>query len=145
MTKVIRMGEEPDPEYITRLTEEYEKAREFAESAARRADELKTQLTKFVEEYGVEDDKGSLWLPAGKVDIKRERRVSRSLNTAAAEVWAKDNNVWDVVSETVVQISEDKLLSLAWESEKYSADISDLYKEKIIWAFKVVENKRGEG
>lgn len=140
--KIIRMGDELDPEYLARLTEEYERAREFAESAMRRADELKSQLSKFVEQYGQEDEKGNLWLPAGVSELKRERRVSRKLNAVSAEIWAKNNNLWDVVSEVVEQVSEDKLLNLAWETTKYADDIADLYQEKITWAFKVIENKR---
>lgn len=138
------MGEDLDPEYVARLTEEYEKARAFAESAARRADDLKAQLSKFVEMYGQEDEKGNLWLPAGGPELKRERRTSRKLDTVAAEIWAKGNDLWNVVSEVVEQVSEEKLLSLAWETTKYADEIADLYQEKVTWAFKVVENKRGE-
>lgn len=126
---------------IERLADEYAKAKAFAESAQERADSLKRSLTEQVQENGIADEKGSLWLPAGKYELKRERRVSTTLNQKRAEEWAKENGFWESVSETVEVISEDKITTLLWERKDLSDQIRDLYTEKEIWAFKLVEKK----
>lgn len=144
MARIIRMGDEVDPDYLERLTEEYLAARDFADKAVKRSEELKSKLATYVDKLGNPDDKGSLWLELGPISLKRERRVSKNLDTRAAESWARQKNVWNQVSEIVEQLNEDKLMALAWESQEYSEDIASLYKEKVIWAFKVVEEKSAE-
>jgi hypothetical protein len=135
------MGDEVDPEYVSRLTDEYQAAREFADKAVKRAEELKSKLSTYVEKYGNPDDKGSLWLELGPISLKRERRVSKNLDVPAAEKWAKKNDVWNQVSEVVEQLNEDKLMALAWETDEYREGIADLYKERVVWAFRLVEEK----
>lgn len=141
MARIIRMGDEVDPEYVSRLTDEYQAAREFADKAVKRAEELKSKLSTYVEKYGNPDDKGSLWLELGPISLKRERRVSKNLDVPAAEKWAKKNDVWNQVSEVVEQLNEDKLMALAWETDEYREGIADLYKERVVWAFRLVEEK----
>jgi hypothetical protein len=139
--KIIRHGDTPDTEYVQRLLEEYHNAKQFSDAATKRTDELKSELGKIVEQYGQADDKGHLWVGVGSHALKRERRVSKNLNVDAAETWAKGNGLWEEVSEVVERLSEDRLLSLAWEKPDYAEEIGDLYTDRIIWAFKVVEEK----
>ncbi len=141
MAKIIRMGDEVDPEFLERLANEFIAAREFADKAVRRSEELKDKLSTYVDKLGNPDDKGSLWVELGPISLKRERRVSKNLNTIAAESWARREGVWNAVSEVVERVNEDLLMALAWESRQYSEDIASLYKEKVTWAFKVVEKK----
>lgn len=138
---VVRRQPAFDHDHVERLSEEYANAKAFAEKAAKHAETLKKQLSSIVEAQGDHDDKGHIWYDAGPFDLKRERRVSRSLDTAAAERWARDNGVWDQVKKVVEVLSEESLLELAWERQDLSPTISSFYSEKETWAFKLVEKK----
>lgn len=126
---------------IERLADEYAKAKAFAESAQERADSLKRSLAEEVQQNGTADEKGSLWLTAGKYELKRERRLSTVLDQKRAEEWAKENGFWESISETIEVVSEDKITTLLWERKDLSDQIRDLYTEKEIWAFKLSEKK----
>lgn len=135
----------PDPDFVKRLAEEYAKAKEFAEKATKHSDSLKKQLIELVESQGDQDDKGNLWMSAGPYDLKRERRVSRNLDTDEAATWARENNLWNEVRQVVETVSEEALLGLAWERQELAPTISSFYKEKEIWAFRLIEKKEDNG
>lgn len=139
--KVVRHTETPTPEFLARLVTEYTEAKAFAESAAKRADALKAELSAITDHFGQPDEKGSLWLSSGQYSLKRERRSSVNLNHDKTESWAKDKGLWGEVSEVVERLNEDKLMSLAWERADLSDEIRSLYGERVVWAFKVVEDK----
>lgn len=141
MAKITRLTEDLDEEFLSRLVNQYLEQKKFAEQISKRVEELKQQLARTVDAFGNEDDKGNRWLSAGNVNLKRERRVSRPLNVQAAEQWARENNLWDSVTVVVEQVSEDKLMKLAWESSEYADAIASLYDEKVVWAFKTTEER----
>jgi hypothetical protein len=126
-----------DLQHLERLTEEFKRSKEAIESLEKRHNEMKKQLSEAVDSMGIEDDKGHRWLKVGSFELKRERRVSRSFDLAAAERWARDNGYWDDVKEVIEVTSEENMLRLAWENKELSDDIVSFYSEKETWAFKV--------
>lgn len=146
MPKVVRSST-PEPVDLARLAQEYKDAKVFAEKAQERADALKKMLSEAVEAQGSPDEKGSLWLDAGSYELKRERRVSKNLDAAAALEWAqtKPLPVWESVVENVPTVNEDRLLALAWERPDMADAIGDLYKERVTWAFRLIEKKHHPG
>ena len=132
-----------DPELRSRAVKEYLDARKFADSATRRVDELKKLLLTTVVTVGTPDEKGNLWCPAGDNQLKHERRSSVSFDSALAEEWAKANGYWEDIKEVVVteRVNEDLLHAIGWEHPELSPAILSFYKEKVTWAFKVVEQK----
>lgn len=126
-----------DSSYIERLANEYKKDKDFIEKMEKRLSAVRKELLDAVQDYGLPDDKGHMWLNAGEVVLKKERRVSRSFDVASAEQWAKDNGYWDDVKEVIEVLSEDKILGLAWENPDVSDQIQSFYVEKESWAFKV--------
>ena len=131
------MSQQPDMEYIKRLAEEYKRSKDGLEAMEKRHNDMKKELSNFVDTLGFEDDKGHRWLKVGDMELKRERRVSRSFNASAAETWAKENNHWDSVKEVIEVVSEEKILGLAWSNKELSDTVSEFYTEKETWAFKV--------
>jgi hypothetical protein len=129
--------EEPNNEYLERLAEEYKKSKETLALIEKRTNDMKKELSSAVEKFGTPDDKGHLWLSIGELSLKREKRVSRSFDSALAEQWAKDNGYWDDVKEVVEVLSEDKILGLAWSDKSLEELIMSFYIEKESWAFKV--------
>lgn len=135
----IRRSEPSIPVDLERLAEEYEKAKAFEDAARARSQELKNQLIEALKAQGAPDHRGSLWLNAGRYDLKHERRVSTSLDAEALKEWAMDKNLWGSVSETVEVVVEDKVITLAYERPDLSPTINGFYTEKEVWAFKLVD------
>ena len=138
--RVVKRQEAAQPidnAYRVRLVEEFKRSKESMEKEEKRLQALKKELSDFVDTEGVEDHNGHRWLKIGDFELKRERRVSRSFNSAKAREWAEENGLLDKVTETVVVLSEDKLLALAWEDKSLSSTIQAFYEEKESWAFKV--------
>lgn len=122
--------------YIERLIEEFKRSKEFVEKEEKRLSSIKKELSDYVDTNGVEDHNGHRWLKIGNFEIKRERRVSRSFNSAKAREWADENGFTDQVTETVVVLSEEKMLALAWDNKELAPIIQEFYEEKETWAFK---------
>jgi hypothetical protein len=128
--------EQPDTAYLERLAEEYKKSKDTLALIEKRTNDMKKELSTAVEQFGTPDDKGHIWLSIGELNLKREKRVSRSFDSASAEQWAKDNGYWDDVKEVVEILSEDKILGLAWSDKSLEETIMMFYVEKESWAFK---------
>ena len=126
-----------DAAFNLRLVQEYKAAKEMADTAKKRADGLKAALVELVDERGYEGENGHRWFEVGEFRLKRERRVSKSFDTAACEVWAKEAGLWDSVSEVVEVLNEDKVLALAWDDPEIRDEIEGFYVEKETWAFKL--------
>lgn len=126
---------------VQRLTTEYLDTKSLSDKIGSRLDELKLILTKYVVDNGSEDEKGNLWLPVGQRQLKRERRVSISFDEEAAEAWAREQGIFDEVKKVVTKetVDLDLLLAYAWEHREVSGTIESFNKEKVTWAFKVVE------
>lgn len=126
------------PVSLERLAEEYEKAKDFEDTARRRSQELKEKLVTALKADGNPDHKGSLWLNAGNYDLKHERRVSVQLDADALKEWAIDKGIWDKISEVMEVLVEDKVVTLAYERPDLAPNINEFYTEKEVWAFKLV-------
>lgn len=141
MEKVVEIKKKMTVADLDRLVTEYQDLKNLVDKYTSRLNSLKKELSDQVDTFGHEDEKGSKWLPIGNFQLKRERRASVSFDLQTAEVWAKNNDVWDKVSETIEVISEDKVLSLAWSDASFKKEIDDMYTTKESWAFKIVESK----
>lgn len=124
------------PEYYERLAQEYKKSKEALDILTKRQNEMKAELVEAIKQQGYEDDKGHKWLKLGSMELKYERRVSRSFNESAADAWAHETGRWDELKKVIELLDEDKLLALAWENEDVAETIQDFYVEKETWAFK---------
>lgn len=136
--RVVKREEpaQPDNAYLERLAEEYKKSKDTLALIEKRTNDMKKELSVAVEQFGTPDDKGHLWLTVGDLNLKREKRVSRSFDATAAENWAKEKGLWDDVKDVIEVMSEDKLLGLAWSDKSLEETIMTFYVEKESWAFK---------
>jgi hypothetical protein len=124
---------------LEKLTSEYMRSKQVADSMAARAKELKNILSKAVEEQGEEDDRGHFWLNAGRFLLQRQKRQSApSFNKAAAEKWAKEHGLWNDLKKTVVteEVNEDDLVAFVFNNPEYENDLRSLYSvPEPTWAF----------
>lgn len=128
---------EMSDDYIKGLVREYKKAKEMIDSLEKRNAEMKSKITEVLVQNGKADDHGHIWLAVDDIELKRERRVSKVFNSAAAEAWAKQNGHWDVVKEVIEVLNEDKILGLAWQNPELQEQVKSFYTEKESWALKV--------
>ncbi len=133
---VQRKESDIDVPYLERLASEFKKTKELLADIEKRTNQMKKELSDAVEANGTRDDKGNVWLRVGSLELKRERRISRSLDTASAEKWAADQGLWDQVKQVIEVLDEDKLLALAWDNPDLEDTIQAFYVEKEVWAFK---------
>lgn len=125
-----------DELHLERLAEEFKKSKETLEILEKRHNEMKKQLSEAVDTFGYSDDKGHKWLKVGSAELKRERRISRSLDTTAVEQWARENKYWDDIKKVIEVVDEDNLVKFAWEHKDQSDLVTAFYVEKETWAFK---------
>jgi len=95
-------------------------------------------------ESGQTDQKGNQWIyftddpVEGRVKgIKRERRVSRRLDEETAEEYLREKGLYEQCTETIVVLSEEKLLALAFGQGApiTDEDLESLYVVNETWAF----------
>lgn len=125
-----------DESFYTKMVEEYVSEKKLLSQLEARVDKKKKDLSAIVDQLGTADDSGHIWLNIGGHELKRERRVSKSFDSAQAEEWAKEQGLWDDVKEVIERISEDKLLGLAWNDKSLLSVVQGFYTEKETWAFK---------
>ena len=138
MSKIVRETPASDfnEAHTRRVVEDYKNHKSMLDQTQKRTDALKAELTEMLVTYGKPDEKGNIWIDLGDLELKRERRISKSFNTSAAEAWAKENGHWDTVREVIEVLSEDKLLGLAWNDEAIQEKVKTFYVEKETWALK---------
>lgn len=125
------------PDYYERLAEEFKKSKEAIDNLTKRQNAMKAELVEAIKNNGYEDDKGHMWYNTGSLELKYERRVSRTFNAEAAEQWARENGLWEDLKKVVEILDEDKLLGYAWNHKDQEDVIQGFYVEKESWAFKV--------
>jgi hypothetical protein len=124
---------------LEKLAEEYLRSKTAADAMAARAKELKTILSRAIDDRGDEDEKGHMWLGAGRFLLQRQKRQAPpSFNKEAAEKWAKGNDLWDELKRTIVieEVNEDDLVAFVFKNPEYESELRSLYNvPEPTWAF----------
>lgn len=134
-----------DPLAWIKLYMDYRKGRESLEKVE---GDAKKRLLIWLHDHGEVDEKGSstftLPVPIDDVlGIKRERRVSQSLNEDAAFDLIEKYDLRDSCLETVYVINEDALLAANFAGKIPDEEIAALYSERESFAFVLQrENKK---
>jgi hypothetical protein len=134
---------------VGKLVREYLKSRRLRESAAEMENKFKKELMVLLETYGDYDDRGSSYLRLNDevydprtdepvASVKRERRVSQSLDEEVAEEVLKALGLYDRCTTTITVLDEDAILSLNFSGELPDEAVQRMYSEKESFAFKVI-------
>jgi hypothetical protein len=105
------------------------------------ADNLKRELSESVAEMGDPDESGSLWvsLPDEGIEgfsaLKRERRVTHSVNEAAAESILAKYNLIGRCYETRRVLNQDEVMACLVEDLLSEEDVAEMFPAKVSWAF----------
>ncbi len=106
---------------------------------AKRDKEVRPIVEGAADAYGVEDQNGHLHLVMDDAEIVRTKKISRTLNTIAAEQLLKEKGLYDSCIMQVIswEIDEEKIIE-AYNAGKITAsELDDIFSENISWATKV--------
>lgn len=106
---------------------------------ARRDKQVRPIVEGAADAYGIEDGEGHLHLVMDDVEIVRTRKVSRTLNSVAAEELLKDKGLYDSCVMQVVswEIDEEKVIEAYNAGRITAAELDDIFSEKVSWATSV--------
>ena len=127
---------------ITTDVREYKRLRSQIDLLTKQQKKIRDTLMQAIEENGEPDDQGSIWLTLkedadGTLEIKRQRRVSRSLDEGLAGSILKEHDLWDQCTKTVVVVDEDAVMQALFDDELSEDDVDAIYPSKISWALEV--------
>ena len=110
------------------------------DDATKELTKVKSYLSDLVDTDGEADDKGHLWyqLPEevdGYVSLKRERRVSQSLDLDEAERILKEKGLDSRCFVTMPVLNEDEVMACLYEGLLTEEDVDTMFPKKITWAF----------
>jgi hypothetical protein len=123
-----------------------------------RVGSLKGDLMKVIEEVGVEDNDGHLWLELpeaievehisvdkktnepkyGKklyTKLKREKRISEPLDEDKAEAILAKKNLLDQCQTIITVLDEEKIQALYFQKKITKAELRQMFPQRVTWAF----------
>lgn len=122
---------------LPKHVERYLQAKEMADEAAARVKQQRDSIIAFAAENGVEDSQGHQWVNAGEFQVKREKRVSVSMDEEYVEDWLKENKMWDRCTATLVVIDEDALYAAIYDGDIPEEVADNMFAKKESYALKV--------
>lgn len=139
--KIAKPKRELSIEQLPRYVEEYLKEKAAADAMAKRVNEKKATIAALVEASGYLDDRGSQFLDVG-IDgcsaVKRERRITNTLDEAKALAWLTKHGLYDECTRTEVVLDEEALLAAAYEGKVPERALKSFYEQSESFAFKVL-------
>jgi hypothetical protein len=128
------------------LARQYLQFRKGREALQKNEDTIKKTLMTVLEESGEADDKGNrfYYFPEsvdGVQGVKRERRLSQSLDEDAAMELIEKHNLQNSCLENIVVLNEDGLLAANFDGIISDKEMASLYDEKESFAFILVKDK----
>lgn len=110
------------------------------DDATKELTKVKSYLSDLVDTDGEADDKGHLWYPLpeevdGYVSLKRERRVSQSLDLEEAERILKEKGLDSRCFVTMPVLNEDEVMACLYEGLLTEEEVDTMFPKKITWAF----------
>jgi hypothetical protein len=105
-------------------------------------EEARQVILEYLVANGTKDDKGSFWVNwpedpvGGRIKgIKAERRLLKVLDPEVAEAYLRKRKLYTQCTETIVTLSEEKILALNFQGTIPDADLDALYETTENYAF----------
>lgn len=121
----------------------YLSEKEFAEEATKRVNAKKAVLSRYIDENGYIDDKGSRYVDIEGVDgvsqMKRERRVSTSLDRDKVEAYLKKRGLWEQMTREVRVLDDDAVAAAGYDGTIPERTFQGFYVESEVFALKSVK------
>lgn len=140
---MVRVSSPPtvteEDEFYTTVSQ-YLRMKAIIADMTKEANKLRDSLSEQVETRGEADDSGSYWLPLeseieGVASLKRERRVSHSLDDEVAERILKERGLYDRCYDTVPVLNQDEVMTCLVEELLTQEEVEEMFPAKVTWAF----------
>jgi hypothetical protein len=97
---------------------------------------IKKRLTETIEEFGAEDDKGHIVLKYNEdQQIMKQRRVSKNLDLAAAEIILNKKGIKDTCIKMIPTLDESAIMAAVYNGHLSEEDIDTMFPSKVSYAF----------
>ena len=142
MVRIVAVEKpDDDPTYdIVQDVRQFLRLKELITRLTAEANQYRDKLSQVVAQHGEEDENGSRWLELpteveGVLSLKRERRVSQTLDPDVAEEILKNKGLVDRCYRMVPTLDEDAVMACLYEDLLTPEDLDAMYPKKITWAF----------
>jgi hypothetical protein len=144
MPKVI---EKEDPKPINPLlakVADYVTIKRNIDDMSKQQNRIKSELSELVDTDGEPDEKGHLIyeLPEkvfGVTALKRQRRVSQSLNESIAEDILKKKDIYNRCYKMVPVLDESEVMACLYDGLLTEEEIDEMFPKTVSYAFYIVE------
>jgi hypothetical protein len=97
---------------------------------------IKKRLTETIDEFGVEDEKGHIVLNYNEdQQIMKQRRVSKNLDLAAAEIILNKKGIKDTCIKMIPTLDESAIMAAFYNGHLSEEDIDTMFPSKVSYAF----------
>lgn len=97
---------------------------------------IKKRLTETIDEFGVEDEKGHIVLNYNEdQQIMKQRRVSKNLDLAAAEIILNKKGIKDTCIKMIPTLDESAIMAAFYNGHLTEEDIDTMFPSKVSYAF----------
>jgi hypothetical protein len=140
MATVEKPSRDVSPKGLLGTVKQYVNLKRRIDDLTKEQSVLKTELSDLVDKQGETDDKGHIWLPLpeevdGVVSLKRERRVSQSLDMDAAILILTQKGLAERCIKPIPTVAEDEVMAALYEGKLTEEDVDAMFPKKITWAF----------
>ena len=99
---------------------------------------IKKRLTETIDEFGAEDEKGHIVLKYNEdQQIMKQRRVSKNLDLAAAEIILSKKGIKDTCIKMIPTLDESAIMAAFYNGHLTEEDIDTMFPAKVTYAFLV--------
>lgn len=140
MATVEKPARDVSPKGLLGTVKQYVTLKRRIDDLTKEQSVLKSELSDLVDQQGETDDKGHVWLPLpeevdGVVSLKRERRVSQSLDMDAAILILTQKGLAERCIKPIPTVAEDEVMAALYEGKLTEDDVDAMFPKKITWAF----------
>lgn len=97
---------------------------------------IKKRLTETIDEFGAEDEKGHIVLQYNEdQQIMKQRRVSKNLDLAAAELILTKKGIKDTCIKMIPTLDESAIMAAFYNGHLSEEDIDTMFPSKVSYAF----------
>jgi hypothetical protein len=97
---------------------------------------IKKRLTDAIDEFGAEDEKGHIVLNYNEdQQIMKQRRVSKNLDLAAAEIILNKKGIKDTCIKMIPTLDESAIMAAFYNGHLTEEDIDTMFPSKVSYAF----------
>jgi hypothetical protein len=125
-----------DIEAIKEDIRQFKALKDNVDLLTKRQSDIKKRLTSNIDEFGTEDEKGHIVLAVdGEEQIMKQKRVSKSLDIAAAEIILTKKGIKDTCIKMIPTLDESAIMAAFYNGHLSEEDIDTMFPAKVSYAF----------